>query len=289
MNASLHTHKLPRELAGYAGRRHSNLALALILLPGERQSDAFLFYDFCRAVDDIADSGTATPHQRQALLDLWIEALQPNSEKNLPADFFAMIQRRQLDRGLLTEIILGMRMDIAPESACISYRTFKELHHYCWRVASAVGLISATLFGANGASVEHYAKELGIALQLTNILRDIAEDAALNRIYLPLEDLERFGVGQQQILSGTPSPEMTHLLHYQAERADAYFARAELAWSEMSINQRRLMRPARLMSAIYRNLLLQMHRERYDVFQKKYRVRGFMKLILMVRILTGKN
>lgn len=287
MNAS--PDKLPLKLAGYAGRRHSNLALALILLPRERRRDAFLFYDFCRIVDDIADSGTASPEARQAQLDAWVEAFTPNGEKNLPADFLEMIQRRQLDRKLLTEIIFGMKMDIVQVDERITYPTFDDLHHYCWRVASAVGLISSTLFGATGKSVQLYAKELGIALQLTNILRDVAEDAVMNRIYLPQEDLERFGVTEQEILSGAPSPAMTHLLNYQAERADSYFAKAELAWSEMSVNQHRLMRPARLMSAIYRDLLLQMHRDRYDVFQKKYRVSRVKKLLLALRVFAGKN
>lgn len=288
MEASSDTPKLLLE-TGSAGRRQSNLALALVLLTSERRRDAFLFYDFCRAVDDIADQGMALPEQRRELLDTWISALQPEREENLPANFAEMITRRQLKRPLLIEVILGMQMDIAKEDKGIRYQSFDDLHRYCWRVASAVGLISATLFGAHGAPVELYAEELGIALQLTNILRDVTEDAAINRIYIPQEELIRFEVTQQQILSLSPSPQMTHLLNHQAERADAYFARAELAWSEMSINQRRLMRPARLMSAIYRNLLLQMHRDRYDVFQKKYRVRGFMKFILMVQILTGKN
>ena len=88
---------------------------------------------------------------------------------------------------------------------------------------------------------------------------------------------------------GTPSPSMTHLLNHQAERADSYFAKAELAWSEMSVNQKRLMRPARLMSAIYRDILLQMHRDRYDVFAKRYRVRGAKKLLLLLRVITARS
>ena len=190
--------------------------------------------------------------------------------------------RRNLDRHLLGEIIRGMQMDIDTEDR--RYATFQELRLYCWRVASAVGLVSAQIFGAHGGSVARYAEELGIALQLTNILRDVAEDALMNRIYLPSEDLARFGVNETEILSGTPSPAMTHLLSHQADRADSHFAKAELAWSEMSPNQKRLMRPARLMSAIYRNLLVQMHRDRYDVFGKRYRVGRLSKLFTLARI-----
>jgi phytoene/squalene synthetase len=329
---------LPVRLAGAAGRRHSNLALALILLPKDRRKDAFLFYDFCRTVDDLADSGTDSRKTRQARLDAWIDALQPGAEEKLPVDLATMIGRRELDRQLLTEIVLGMRMD----TEINRYASFDDLRRYCWRVASTVGLISATLFGARGAVVERYATELGIALQLTNILRDVREDAALNRIYIPGEDLERFGVTEREILErshlshtterksqgsrvegrehgnenavsadagirlfwpstfdfrhstcaeGRESQEesaMTHLLNHQAERADSYFAKAELAWSLMSANQRRLMRPARLMSAIYRDLLLQMHRDRYDVLQKKYRISHAKKFLITLRVLTGK-
>ena len=172
------------------------------------------------------------------------------------------------------------------------YASFEELRTYCLRVASAVGLLSTQIFGAQGSAVESYATDLGIAMQLTNILRDVAEDAAVCRIYVPQEDLRRFGVIEEEILNadgGIPSPAMTHLLNHQAERADSYFAKAELAWSEMTVNQRRLMRPARLMSAIYRDILLQMHRDRYDVFAKRYRVPMGKKFLLLLRVMTSRN
>jgi 15-cis-phytoene synthase len=275
--------RLPLQIGGYASRRHSNLALGLLLLPRERRADAFLFYDFCRAVDDLADSAAETPECRKEQLAAWIQALQPGHEAQLPADFADMIRRQELDRALLNEIVLGMRMD----TEVCRYSNFADLRLYCWRAASAVGLTGAVLFGASGNAVNDYATELGLALQLTNILRDAREDAAMNRIYIPLEDLERFGVTETEILEGIASPQMVHLLNHQAERADSYFARAELAWSEMSANQKRLMRPARLMSAIYRDLLLQMHQDRYDVFQKNYRVSRWKKLLLTLRIVIS--
>ena len=167
------------------------------------------------------------------------------------------------------------------------YASFGELEIYCRRVASAVGLISARIFGATGAVVDRYAECLGIALQLTNILRDVAEDAVAGRIYIPLEDLERFGVTEEDILQSLSSPMMTHLLNHQAERADSWFAKAELAWSDMSNNQRRLLRPARIMSALYRDILLQMHQDRYDVFAKRYRVSVFRKSLFLLRVMTS--
>jgi phytoene synthase len=221
--------------------------------------------------------------EKKTALNAWLTAIESNT--GLPGDFHTMIQRRSLDRAHLAEIVRGMLMDTERNR----YGTFAELEVYCRRVASAVGLVSARLFGASGAAVESYATDLGIALQLTNILRDVAEDAAIDRIYLPQEDFKRFSVSETEILESTSSPSMTHLLNHQAERADSYFAKAELAWSEMSVNQKRLMLPARLMSHIYRDLLIQMHRDRYDVFAKRYRVPLFRKLLILLRVMTARS
>jgi phytoene synthase len=286
MEASTDPPTIPNRLRNSATGHPSNLIPALLLLPGDRRRDALLFGEWCRHVDDIADNRSLSMTVKKAALNDWLTAIE--SDTGIPGDFQAMIQRRSLDRAHLAEIVRGMLMDTERNR----YGTFAELEVYCRRVASAVGLVSARLFGAGGTAVESYATDLGIALQLTNILRDIAEDAAIDRIYLPQEDLKRFDVSDAEIVGpkvGTPSPSMTHLLNHQAERADSYFAKAELAWSEMSVNQKRLMRPARLMSAIYRDILLQMHRDRYDVFAKRYRVRGAKKLLLLLRVITARS
>ena len=278
---------IPRKLRGSVRRPSSNLIPALLLLPKQRRSDALLFGAWCRLVDDIADDRSLEVTQKQKALEAWLLALQSENDpgEELPKDFDAIIRRRHLDPALLCEIVRGMIMDTERNR----YGTFSDLEIYCRRVASAVGLLSARIFGAQGKSVECYAEQLGIALQLTNILRDVAEDAAMGRIYLPLEDLARFGVREGEVLGSIPSPQMTHLLNHEAERADSYFAKAELAWSEMTANQRRLMRPARFMSAIYRDLLLQMHHDRYDVFAKRYRVSTIHKILILIRVMSARN
>lgn len=284
MEATQASNDIPERLRSTMRLGGSNLVPALFLLERGRRDDALLFGAWCRHVDDIADNPDLDPATKRAALESWLQALSPDHEGGLPADFLCMIRRRNPDRELLREIIRGMLMD----TGCVRFATFADLEPYCRRVASAVGLVSAEVFGAKGPAAERYAERLGIALQLTNILRDVAEDAAMNRIYIPMEDLERFGVTEEDILKGNAHPSMIHLLNHQAERADSWFAKAELAWSDLTSNQRRLLRPARLMSCVYREILLAMHRERFDVFAKKYRISALRKLRLLCRVMLGE-
>lgn len=278
---------IPKNLRGTMRHRSSNLIPALLLLPAERRRDALLLGEWCHLVDDITDDPALPAQEKRAILERWLNSLLPGKEDLLPADFRDLIARRNLERQLLVEVVQGMLMDLGKhDQGEVRFATFPDLELYCRRVASAVGLLSARIFGGEGPMVERYAEQLGIALQLTNILRDVAEDGAMDRIYLPLEDLGRFGVAEEALLRGDISPAMTHLLHHQAERADSWFAKAETSWSELDRHQRHLLRPARLMSSLYRELLLAMHRDRYDVFAKRYSVPPLRKLMLLLRVLT---
>lgn len=269
----------------------SNLGVALFLLPRAQRKDAFLFYSFCHAVDTIADDPLMAFSEKEELLAEWLGIItnlgsSASATINIGSESLAskiqeMILRRKLNRHHFCEIIQGVRMDLSLHR----YTTFENLHPYLWRVASVVGLISAELFGAKGKIVHTYAEELGIALQLTNILRDVAEDAAMGRIYLPLEDLARFQITEEEILKATPSPQATHLFNYQTERALSYFAKAELAWEKMTSYERRLMRPARLMEAIYRELLQVMQRNRYDLFHQRYKISLTKKISLAIQVI----
>ncbi|HLB33045.1 MAG: hypothetical protein A3F67_09120 [Verrucomicrobia bacterium RIFCSPHIGHO2_12_FULL_41_10] len=258
----------------------SNLAIALYLLPRAQRRDALLFYKFCHSIDHCVDHSLLTLPEKEVLLNQWLTGIQNLPSSRLPTDFQEMIVRRKLDTNLLCEIIRGVLMDLTIHR----YATFNDLRGYIWRVASAVGLVSVQIFGTEGPDVTQYAEALGIAFQLTNILRDVAEDAAMSRIYLPLEDLSRFSVTEEEILQSTPSPQATHLFHYEGERALSYFAKAELAWESMPVHQQRLMRPARLMEAIYRTLLNTMQKDRYDLFYRHYRVSAVKKGILALQV-----
>ncbi len=247
----------------------SNLAIALLLLPAANRKDAFRFYHFCHDIDECIDHSSLNNEEKEIFL------------KNALTSLEELIQLRKLDHNLIEELILGMQMDLTINR----YATFEELRLYIWRVASTVGLISAQLFGTEGKYVQEYAENLGFALQLTNILRDIAEDAAQNRIYLPLEDLARFNVTEEELLKNLPSPQATHLFHHQAERALSYFAKANLAWKKMSLSQQRAMKAGRLMEEIYRTLLYKMQCDRYDVFHQRYRVSFLKKLYFLLRFI----
>ncbi|MFI0348096.1 MAG: phytoene/squalene synthase family protein [Chthoniobacterales bacterium] len=265
----------------------SNLAIALFLLPRAKRKDALFFYEFCHTIDAIADHPLLSFNEKEKQLSAWMiavtkaDATYVLSGSAFSAPFFEMVVRRKIDGERLCEIIRGVQMDLTIHR----YSTFEELRLYLWRVASVVGLISAELFDAKGDDVNNYAEQLGIALQLTNILRDVAEDALMGRIYLPLEDLARFQITEKEILESTSSPKATHLFNHEAERALSYFAKAECAWEKLTPREHRLLRPARLMEAIYRELLHAMQHNRYDLFHRRYQVSLTKKLMLALQVI----
>lgn len=257
------------ELASDEGARQSNLAFTLVFLPSDRRRDALVFYNFCRAVDDIADDEGMPLSERASLLARWRQALEEQS--GLPAALHDVIQRRGLDTRLLIEIILGMEMDLSISR----YETFEDLRLYCWRVASAVGLVSIGIFGCRDPRSTQYAEHLGLALQLTNILRDVAEDLERDRIYLPQEDLRRFGVSEESLCEGAPGGDFPGLMHAMANRAKEEFAAAMRHWPRPDS---RALASASLMQRFYQAILADMERDGFRVFAKRYRLSRSAKL-----------
>lgn len=266
----------PLQLASAEGARKSNLAFALARLPRHRRRDALVFYDFCRAVDDIADAPGLAPTEKATLLGHWKSAL--TTRTGLPAPLDGLIGRYHLDPALLREIVLGMEMDITPRP----YKTYQDLRAYCWRVACAVGLVSIEIFGCRHPASRIFAEHLGYALQLTNILRDVAEDAAIGRIYLPREDLKRFGVSPAKLLAGQPDGDFPGLMHFEAERARLEFHQAQKIRPPQDA---RALRPATLMQAAYKKILSRMTNDGFCVFEKRYRLGPFDKILLLGRSL----
>lgn len=267
------------QLASRQGAKKSNLAFALVGLPSDRRRDALVFYDFCRTVDDIADDPNRPADEKRILLERWRTA--PPSE--LPPPFADLVQRRSLDPALWHEIIRGVEMDIEPRP----YETITELRRYCWRVACAVGLVSMRIFGCRDhPAATAYAEHLGYALQLTNILRDVGEDATLGRIYLPREDLQRFAVQEDRLLAGEPTGDFAGLMRFEADRAHTDFRDARRAWTSLPRADQRALAPARIMEASYERILSRMTAGGFRVFERRYQLARWEKLLLLTRAVT---
>ena len=251
----------------------SNLALAFISLGRERKRDITIFYAFCRVIDDIADSAQFDAVQKQVRLAAWREMLRRAcaDEPVLAREVRGLIDKYSLPIEILEEIIAGVEMDLSISR----YATFEELRAYCYRVASAVGLISIEIFGYRNARCKEYALELGLALQMTNIIRDVGKDLWSGRIYLPHEDLARFGYSEMELQDRQHNERFVRLMEFEAARAREFFSRAAAA---LPSEDRRAMVPAEIMSSIYRGLLRRMDLDQFRVFEKDYRLSGLEKV-----------
>ena len=256
----------------------SNLALAFVSLPRERRDDITVFYAWCRVIDDIADdSGEGVAHRRAAL-DSWKQALaQPVAgESALAAPVRALMAKYRLSDEHFLEIIAGVEMDLDE----VTYATWNDLRLYCYRVASAVGLVSIEIFGYRDAGCKTYAVELGLALQLTNILRDVGQDFANgSRIYLPREDLARFGYTAEDLAARRHNDAFRALMRFEAERAIDFYRSAQAALPPID---RRAMVAAEIMRAVYRRLLDRMQRDGFRVFDRRYSLSRLEKIALIV-------
>ncbi|OLD70866.1 MAG: hypothetical protein AUG90_00430 [Verrucomicrobia bacterium 13_1_20CM_4_55_9] len=256
----------------------SNLALAFVSLGRERRRDITTFYAFCRVIDDIADDVDLRTEEKRRRLNGWREWLRkgrPN-ESSLAADVRHLMEKYALTPEMLEEIIAGVEMDLSIKR----YQTFDELRVYCYRVASAVGLVSIEIFGYRNPACKEYAIQLGLALQMTNIIRDVGKDLRADRIYLPEEDLVRFNYSEKELQDRQYNDRFVRLMQFEAERARHFFARAaEILPQE----DRRSMVAAEIMASIYRGLLRRMELDKFRVFEKEY---GLNKLEKAGRIAT---
>jgi phytoene synthase len=245
----------------------SNLALAFISLGRERKRDIIIFYAFCRVIDDIADSAELTLAEKELRLGKWRQMLQAPApdEPLLAQDVRLLIKKYSLPVGMVEEIIAGVEMDLSIRR----YATFEELRVYCYRVASAVGLVSIEIFGYRNAGCKQYAIELGVALQMTNIIRDVGKDLQDGRIYLPQEDLARFNYREAELQDRQYNERFLHVMEFEAARAREFFSRAAAA---LPSEDRRTMAPAEIMASIYRGLLRQIELDKFRVFEKEYRL-----------------
>jgi 15-cis-phytoene synthase len=259
-------------------RSSSNFYYAFMLLPAERRRALYAVYAFCRFVDDIADDESI--REPATLLARWREELdrvyggvptRPISRALADA-----ARRFSIPRDYFAEVIAGVEMDLSRRR----YATFEELRLYCYRVASVVGLICIEVFGYSNPEAKVYAENLGIAFQITNILRDLREDAARGRIYLPLEDLARFGVAEDEILRGVYSDAFVRLMEFEANRAREYYQRADRA---LPPEDRSSLLTAEAMRSIYGALLNLIVSSHYRVLDRRLSLSAPRKLYLVGR------
>ena len=250
----------------------SNLALAFVSLGRERRRDMTTLYAFCRVIDDVADSETLTSAQKQEALTKWrqwVRASTPD-EPMLAAELRELLGKYQLPPEMLDEIITGVEMDLHQST----YATFEDLRTYCYHVASAVGLVSIEIFGYRNPQCKDYAVNLGLALQMTNIIRDVGKDLQKGRIYLPQEDLNRFGYSAAELRSRTYNQNFVQLLRFESERAKQFFKQAAAA---LPREDRHSMIAAEIMGSVYRKLLQRMEADGFRVFDKDYRLNKLEK------------
>ena len=243
----------------------SNLALAFVSLPKGRRRDITTFYAFCRVIDDIADDVDLSVEEKQRRLTVWrgsLRAEQPN-ESSFAADVRALMQKYPITPEMLEEIIAGVEMDLSVKR----YQTFEELRVYCYRVASAVGLVSIEIFGYRNPACKEYAVQLGLALQMTNIIRDVGKDLRSDRIYLPREDLARFHYSEKELQDRQYNERFVELMQFEAARAREFFGNSAATLPE---EDRKAMVAAEIMASIYRGLLRRMELDKFRVFEKEY-------------------
>jgi 15-cis-phytoene synthase len=251
----------------------SNLALAFVSLGRERRRDITTFYAFCRVIDDIADDAYLDVGEKKRRLSewrQWLRAPGPN-ESSFAGDVRQLMTKYPITPEMLEEIIAGVEMDLSIKR----YQTFDDLRIYCYRVASAVGLVSIEIFGYRNPACKEYAIQLGLALQMTNIIRDVGKDLSADRIYLPLEDLARFKYSEKELLDRQYNERFLQLMEFEAAQARQFFGNAAAVLPE---EDRKSMVAAEIMGSIYRGLLRRMELDKFRVFEKEYALGKLEKL-----------
>jgi 15-cis-phytoene synthase len=278
----------------FTNARATNFYYSFIFLPREKREAVEAVYAFARRGDDLADGALSTGDAAREIAR-HREALDRCFSQDIPKDggnwatrelsaLARAIRRFRLPRQPFEDLILGLEMDLGMDRSSVKYETFDELQVYCHRVAGTIGLICIEIFGYHDPRARDYALDLGTALQLVNMLRDLQSDAGRGRIYLPREDLERFGVRPVDLVQGRMSDAMVELMQFECDRARQFFrnARAHLAQED-----RRSLVPAEIMAAIYWRLLRKIEQRAYNVFRKPIRLSRPVKFWTALSVYLG--
>ena len=270
--------------------RDTSFYYSFLVLPARKRNAIVAVWDFCRAVDDAVDEAPDIP-SAQTQLSLWrAELAALYAPGAVPATPQARalqpyIGEFHLPRRPFDDLIDGVEMDLAH----VRYQTFADLAGYCRRVASAVGLVCVEIFGYRDPAARSYAVDLGVALQLTNIIRDVTADLRKGRVYMPAEDMARFRVTEDDLRAGRLTPAVSGLMRFECERARFYYTKAA---ATLPAVDRRSLLAAEIMGAIYFEILRRIERSGYDVFSRRVRVprpyRAFIALRLWARAIFAR-
>jgi phytoene synthase len=270
MNAADLTARLTRKSG-------SNFYYSFLFLPREKREAIYALYAFCRSADDAVDAPGGAPGEQRRVLADWRAELSRvyagTPVQPIGVELARAVRAFPIQRQHLEAILDGVEMDLDKRR----YATFEELHEYCFRVAAAVGLACIEVFGYSDRRTREYAVNLGVALQLTNILRDLRTDAERGRIYLPQDELRRFGYPEDDLLRGRYSQAYLELMRFQADRTHAYYRAARAALPR--VDRRRLV-AAEIMGVIYHALLRSIEARKFRVFEQRVRVPTSRKVAL---------
>jgi phytoene synthase len=272
---------------GITRSQAKNFYYGFLVLPKHKRQALSAVYAFMRRCDDIADDPSLSANDRKQRLDTWLDAFHAAGAGHPTDDpiLLALIdaQRRfNIPVGLLDQLAFGTAMDVEESSdhprRPIQYHSFRELERYCYNVASVVGLVCIRIFGYSDPAAETLAERLGLAFQLTNIIRDVKEDAALGRVYLPEEDLAHFGISATELATTTDAERLRPLLEFEAQRAfENYRAGDDLLLLIAEDSQPALW----VLITIYRGLLEKIARLKYDVLTRRVSLSPRKKIIIL--------
>ena len=275
---------------GIARRAAKNFYYGFMLLPGQKRDALCAVYAFMRHADDLSDEPGMSSEERRRKLGEFIDSYHRAYESACVDDpVFLALKDAQLHYDIpmqwLDQLVAGTGMDVQESSAApgeleVVYPSFSDLYQYCYHVASVVGLVCVKIFGYRDKKAEEYAEQLGIAFQLTNILRDVKEDAAMRRIYLPMEDLLRYQVTPTELGAGEPMEKLRPLLAFEAKRARDYY---ESANKLLPLIEDASQPALWAMVEIYRGILDRIERKDYDVYTERARLSTLNKLAVFVK------
>lgn len=255
----------------------TNFLYSTIFLDNEKQDALKIIYSYCKHSDDIVDDEHTDLMTKKKNLEEWKNefksSLDSGSRIKILNDLKLVIDRFKISPEIFLDLLKGMEMDLEKTR----YKTFDELKQYCYYAASTVGLMTIEVFGYEDNAIKEYAVNLGIALQLTNIIRDVKKDASKGRIYLPLEDLEKYNYSEKDLLDSVYNQKFFNLMKYQCELARSFYKKAD---SYLVRSEKNRMMSARIMEHIYYKLLKKIEKRKFNVYAKRIKISKMKKLFL---------